>query len=157
VKNDVEHDRHENKKKDPGFEIGRRQELINLIRESGFGFLATTEGSQPRVRPMMTYLTDEGDLLLAVFSKRRTLNQIKKNLLVEICYINPKMCFCRISGKAVISSEMSKKELLWNKVPRLRQYFSGTMDPNFVLLEISTTAAEIVNPGQEIPDVVNLK
>lgn len=155
--NAAERDAHQSKKKEKCEEMGRRQELIDLIRESGFGFLATTEGSQPKVRPMMTYLTEEGDLLLAVFSQRRTINQIKKNPPVEICYINPKMVFCRISGKAAISSEMSKKELLWNKVPRLRQYFSGTQDPNFVLLEIITTSAEIVTPGQKTPDVVNLK
>ena len=157
MKNATEQDLEETNKKKSGLGMGRKQELIDLIRETGFGFLATCDGNQPRVRPMMTYLTDKGDLLLALLSERRTLDQIKKNTSVEICYLNSKMCFCRVSGKAAVSSEISKKEILWNNVPRLRQYFSNARDPNFVLLEIITTSAEIMTPGQEAPDAVSLK
>ena len=157
MKNTAKQDLQESNKKKNGVGMERKQELIDLIRETGFGFLATCDGNQPRVRPMMTYLTDEGDLLLALFSQRRTLDQIKKNPSVEICYLSPRMLFCRVSGKASVSSEMSKKELIWNNVPRLRQYFSGTTDPNFVLLEIRTTSAEIMSPGAEMPEAVNLK
>ena len=40
-----------------------KEEAIDIIRDAGFGFFATMEGNKPRVRPMMPYLTEEGDLL----------------------------------------------------------------------------------------------
>ncbi len=135
----------------------KREEVIDLIRDAGFGFLATVDGNQPRVRPMMPYLTDEGDLLLALLAHSRTIANVKKNPLVEICYVDRKMSLCRIAGKAAISQDLEKKEIVWNNVPMLRQYFSGPQDQNFVLLEITTNSAEFMTPAQKTPEVVNLK
>ncbi len=134
-----------------------KEEAIDLIKDAGFGFLATTQGKQPRVRPMMPYLTDDGDLLLALLPQSRTISQVKENPLVEICYVDRKMCYCRVSGKAAISEDPEKKESVWNNVPMLRQYFSGPQDPKFVLIEIKTEAAEAMSPTQKAPDFLSLK
>lgn len=134
-----------------------KEEVIDLIKDAGFGFLATAEGNQPRVRPMMPYLTEDGNLLLAVLSSLRTVSQIKKNPLVEICYVDRKMSFCRISGKASVSSDPEKKEAVWNNIPMLRQYFSSTQDPNFTLIEIDTATVEVMTPAHKKPDILSLK
>ena len=134
-----------------------KDEAIDLIKDAGFGFLATTQGKQPRVRPMMPYLTDDGDLLLALLPQSRTIQQIKENPLVEICYVDRKMCYCRVSGKATVNDDPEKKEAVWNNVPMLRQYFSGPQDPQFVLIEINTETAEVMSPTQKAPDFLSLK
>ncbi len=133
-----------------------KEEVIDLIRDAGFGFLATLDGKQPHVRPMMPYLTEEGDLLLALLSHSRTISQIQKNPQVEICYVDRKMEFCRVQGKASVSEDLEKKELVWNNVPMLRQYFSGPADENFKLIEIKTESVEAMTPQQKAPDVLNL-
>ena len=61
-----------------------KEEIVDLIRDAGFCLLATTEGSQPRVRPMMPYLTDENQLLIALLERSRTIPQAKANPLVEL-------------------------------------------------------------------------
>ena len=134
-----------------------KEEVFDLIRDAGFGFLATTEGNQPHVRPMMPYLTEDGNLLLALLEQSRTIPQIKKNPLVEMCYVDRKMAFCRISGQAKISQDLEKKEVVWNNVPMLRQYFSGPQDQKFVLLEIDTNTVETMTPTQKAPNIVSLK
>ncbi len=134
-----------------------KQEVIDLIKDTGYGCLATMEGNQPRVRPMLPYLDDEGNLLVAVLSRSRTIEQIKKNPLVEICYIDRKMWYARVTGKAKISMDMAKKQLAWDNIPMLRQYFSGPEDPNYVLIEIDTSAAEAMNPHEQQPSHLSLK
>lgn len=134
-----------------------KEEVIDLIKDAGYGFLATTEGKQPKVRPMMPYLTDEGNLLLALLSHSRTILQIKENPLVEICYVDRKMCFCRISGKASISTDLEQKGTVWNNVPMLRQFFSGPQDPNFVLVVINPGTIEAMSPTQKQPDILSLQ
>ena len=134
-----------------------KEEIIDLIKDAGFGFLATTEGKQPRVRPMMPCLTDEGNLLIALLSDSRTIPQVRENPLVEICYVDRKMCYCRIAGKASTSDDLAKKEIVWNNVPMLRQYFSGPQDPRFVLLEIDTGTIAAMSPTQKSPDILSLK
>ena len=134
-----------------------KDEAIDLIKDAGFGFLATTEGKQPRVRPMMPCLTEEGNLLLALLANSRTISQAKENPLVEICFVDRKMCFCRITGKASVCNDIEKKEIVWNNVPMLRQYFSGPQDQKFILLEIDTNTIEAMSPTQKTPDVLTLK
>ena len=131
-----------------------RDEVIDVIRDAGFGFLATIENNQPRVRPMMPYYTEEGELIVALLPRSRTITQIKKNPQVEICYVDRKMWYCRVAGKGKISEDKSKKETLWNNIPMLRQYFGGIDDPNFILLEIDIQEIEAMTPHQKEPEKI---
>ena len=138
-------------------ELAKKNWIIDLIKDAGYGCLGTLEDNQPRVRPMMPYLSDEGQFLLAVLSHSRTIKQVQKNPNVEMCYIDRKMCFCRIAGTAVVSEDLGKKEIVWNYIPMLRNYFSSPADSNYVLLEIDTDTIETMTPAQKAPDQVQFK
>ena len=131
-----------------------KQEVVDLIRDAGFGFMATTEKDQPRVRPMMPYLTDEGELLLALLPRSRTIAQIKQNIKVEVCFVDRKMWYCRITGKAKLSDDVARKEVLWNAIPMLRQYFSSAQDKNFNLAVIAIDSVEAMTPHQKTPETI---
>ena len=134
-----------------------KEEVIDLIKDAGYCVLSTISNDAPRGRPMMPYLNEDGNFLLAVFPHVRMVEQIKANPKVELCFIDRKMCFARVSGKAEIKQDLEKKELVWNYVPMLRQYFSGPQDPNFMLVEIETDRVEAMTPQQKNPDVLTLK
>jgi len=135
-----------------------KEEAIDLIKDTGFGILATVEGQQPRVRPMMPYLDeDSGTLLIALLPSSRSIQQIQKNPQVEICYVDRKMWFCRIAGKAKMTTDSTKKERVWDNIPMLRQYFSGPQDPNFNLMEIDSEHVEGMSPHQKTPDALSFK
>ena len=106
---------------------------------------------------MMPYLNEDGNLLIATFIKKRLVSQIQKNPNVEFCYIDRKMNFARISGKAKLSNDKGKKELIWNNVPMLKQYFGSPADPGFALIEIETGPVEASTPQQMMPDIISLK
>ncbi len=131
-----------------------KDEAIDIIRDAGFGFLASAEGDQPHVRPMMPYLTEDNELLLALLSRSRTIEHIKKNPKVEICFVDRKMSYCRVAGKAAISSDAEKKALVFSVIPMLRQYFAGPEDANFVLAEIKIEHVEAMTPHQKAPESV---
>lgn len=131
-----------------------KEEVIDLIRDTGFGFLATTEGDQPRVRPMMPYLTDDNRLLVAMLGRSRTIGQVEANPHVEICFVDRKMWYARITGKARISKQQEGKQILWDSIPMLKQYFGGVEDPNFHLMEIDITHVEAMTPHQKDPESV---
>jgi len=133
-----------------------KEEVIDLVRDAGFCLLATAEDNQPRVRPMMPYLTDDNQLLLALLGRSRTIQHIKNNPKVELCFVDRKMWYCRISGTASISDDQSKKEVLWNNIPMLKQYFGGTEDPNFVLALIDINEVEAMTPHQKEPEMINI-
>ena len=131
-------------------------EAIDIIRDAGFGFLATTEGNQPRVRPMMPYLTEEGELLLALLGRSRTIPQIKSNPNVEVCFVDRKMWYCRVAGTAEISKDLAKKTVVFENVPMLRQYFAGPEDANYHLAVITIKSVEAMTPHSRLPEQITL-
>ena len=133
-----------------------KEEAMDIISDAGFGFLATVEGNQPRVRPMMPYLTEDGELLLALLGRSRTIPQIKANPNVEVCYVDRKMWYCRVSGVAAISEDISKKKIAFENVPMLRQYFAGPEDPNFHLAVIEIKSLEAMTPHSRMPEEITL-
>ncbi len=133
-----------------------KDEVIDLIKDSGFGTLATMDGNQPRVRPMMPFLTEDNQLLIALLSRSRTIDQIRRNPQVEMCFVDRKMWYCRCAGKGKITTNIEKKTLVFNHVPMLRQYFASPDDPNFVLLEISIDSMEAMTPHQKQPESIPL-
>ena len=131
-----------------------KEEVVDLIRDAGYGMLATAEGNQPCVRPMMPYLTDEGELLLALLGRSRTIPQVKQNPLVEICFVDRKMWYCRIAGKSTISTDLGDKQILWDNIPMLKQYFGSPQDPNFILLKVEIKRVEAMTPHQKMPEEI---
>ena len=132
-----------------------KEEAIDLIKDAGLGFLATTEGNQPRVRPMMLYLSDDNSqLYVALLGRSRTIPQVKENPLVELCFVDRKMWYCRITGVAKISEDIEKKQLLWDNIPMLKQYFGGIDDPNFIFMEVDVKDVEAMTPHGKDPEIV---
>ncbi len=127
--------------------------IVDIIKNSGFGFLATVDpDNRPYVRPMMPHLSDDGVLLLAVLPHSRTLKHVQNNPMVEICYLNSQMTYCRISGKARISYDLEKKELVWNNIAMLRNYFASPLDEKYHLLEIDSERIETLTASQTFPE-----
>ena len=133
-----------------------RDDVFDLIKDAGYGVLATLDGNLPKVRPMMPYLDDSGNFLLAVLPNCRTIAQIQKNPHVEICYIDRKMRFARVSGKACVCHDRGKKQIAWDNIPMLRQYFTGPEDDKFNLIEIVTEAVEVMTPQSQQPERVEI-
>ena len=133
-----------------------KEEVIDLIKDAGFCMLATIENNQPKVRPMMPYLTDDHQLLLALLGRSRTIEQAKKNPNIELCFVDRKMWYCRIAGTATISNDKAKKLVLWKNIPMLKQYFGGPEDPNFYLMVIDINEVEAMTPHQKLPEKIPL-
>ena len=133
-----------------------KEEALDIISDAGFGFFATIEGNKPCVRPMMPYLTDSGEVLLAMLGRSRTIPQIKANPNVEICFVDRKMWYCRVTGTAQISDDLSKKTIVFENVPMLRQYFAGPEDANFHLAVVKIVALEAMTPHSRLPENIVL-
>jgi len=96
------------------------------------------------------------ELLLALLSRSRTIAQIKANPNVEVCYVDRKMWYCRVSGTAAISDDIAKKRIVFENVPMLRQYFAGPEDPNFHLAVIEIKSVEAMTPHSRLPEEISL-
>lgn len=133
-----------------------KNEALDIMQDAGFGFLATIDGDQPCVRPMMPYLAEENELLLALLGRSRTIEHVRISPKVEFCFVDRKMSYCRIKGVGTITTDVEKKMTVFNAIPMLRQYFSQPQDPNFVLVSVTITQIEAMTPHQKSPEYISL-
>lgn len=124
-------------------------EIKEMIQDAGVGYLATVEGNEPRVRPMMPGVFSDGTLYLATAKGSPKLSQIEKNSNCEMSFIDKRLSQVRVRGKARIDNDIKKKEWLSNAVPMLRSYFPTPSDPNFVLLEFKPTKVLLIHIGEQ--------
>lgn len=74
------------------------EQVCDFLKKAGIYFLATEEGSQPRVRPFGTAHIFEGRLYIQTGKKKKVAAQIRNNPRVEICAMHDGR-WLRISGQ----------------------------------------------------------
>jgi uncharacterized pyridoxamine 5'-phosphate oxidase family protein len=124
------------------------EQVKEIVKDAGLGYLATVEGNEPRVRPLMPALLPDGTILAATTKDSPKVTQLRKNDNYEICFIDKKLSQVRFRGKASISTDMKKKTWLANAVPMLRAYFPTDDDPNFILIEMKPEKILLINVGE---------
>jgi len=67
-----------------------RDEVVRRLRENTFGFLATAENGEPRVRGMMHYITRTGDIVFHTSSAKDVGRQLIEGAPVEYCVYDQK-------------------------------------------------------------------
>ena len=86
-----------------------KEEILNLIRINPVGYLATTEGDQPRVRALLMYKADENGIMFHTGTFKDLYEQIVKNPKVELCFNDFKSGVqVRVSG---VLKEVESKDI----------------------------------------------
>lgn len=126
-----------------------KQEVWQNLGEQQYIFLATTEGNQPRVRPVtLIHLQDK--LFVATGSNDAKVKQIEQNPKTEFCLLLEKS-----EGKGTIRAQCiahivdakDVKANVFNKIPFLREFWKTPDDPNYTLIKLQPIEFEYMKPG----------
>ena len=89
-----------------------REQILGFLNANPVCYLATCEGSQPRVRGMMMYRADSSGLIFHTGKFKALSKQLLANKQVEVCF-NSKDAQVRVAGVVEIVEDMSlKKEIV---------------------------------------------
>ena len=85
------------------------QEVYEFLKACGTYYLATLDGSQPRVRPFGTVDLYDGKLTIQTGRSKDVSRQMLANPQVEICAFNGQR-WLRVAAKAVEVPELAAQE-----------------------------------------------
>ena len=77
----------------------------DFLKETGVFFLATTDGDQPKLRPLGAFLEEDGKIIFGVGDFKEVYRQLCANPLVEIAACKPDGHWLRYTGKAVFETD----------------------------------------------------
>jgi general stress protein 26 len=93
-----------------------KQKIVEIMKKaSNFSFFATSDGDQPRVRPISSMVEDDMSVWMATSAASRKVQQIKKNPKVSLAFIQQPQGekAATIIGEAEIVEDMEQKKRVW--------------------------------------------
>ena len=98
------------------------QEVYEFLKKCGTYYLATVEGSQPRVRPFGTVDLFEGRLYIQTGKNKSVSRQIQANPRVEICAFDGER-WLRLAGELVEDGRIAAQQHLLDAYPSLQAMY----------------------------------
>ncbi len=117
-----------------------RELALAVVRTDRFPHLATTDGDQPRVRPVSPVRTDDFTVYVANLRFYHKTVEIAANPRVELCYMDDGHNQVRITGLASVVTEQSLLAEIWDANPLLRQYLGRIDNPDLIVYRIEPQA-----------------
>jgi general stress protein 26 len=107
-----------------------------VIADAKFPMLATTDGDQPRVRPVSPVKVDGITIYVANLRSYGKTAEIAANPRVELCYLDSAHDQVRITGTAEIVTDPVVLAEIWSANPLLRRYLGTPDNPALIIYRI---------------------
>lgn len=127
--------------------------LNDFLTEAGFFFLATTDGSQPKLRPLGAHIEMDGKVLFGVGDFKDVYKQLVKNPLVEIAACKPDGKWLRYTGKAVFDTDPKYADAMLEAAPNLKNVYNESTGHKLMMFHLEDATAVVINvmgPGEPI-------
>lgn len=105
------------------------EQVLKLLKENQYGFLATVDDGKPRVRPFGFMFQEEGKLYFCTNSKKDVYKQLNVVPYVEYSITSNDMVTLRISGEIVFTEELDKKEKVLNASELVKKGYKSADNP----------------------------
>lgn len=127
--------------------------LNDFLTEAGVFFLATNDGTQPKLRPLGAHLEMDGKVIFGVGDFKDVYKQLLANPLCEIAACKPDGNWLRYTGKAVFETEDKYAEAILDGAPHLRAVYNdetGNKMMTFHLEEAKAVVIPVMGEGESI-------
>lgn len=116
----------------------------SVMKQAGWGFLATTDGKQAAVRPMGGWAWVGKELWCATGARSDKVRELKKCPLAEYCFCDREGRHVRLSGSVDISTRQADKDKLYGLVPALKEHIDDPKSPEYVVLRMKPTRIRLM-------------
>lgn len=100
------------------------KQVLDFLSRVGVYYLATTEGDQPRVRPVGFVMEHKGKLAFCTGNSKPVYKQLAVNPKVKICCYDGEGNTLRICGKAVFATSPETQRKALEIMPALGNMYS---------------------------------
>lgn len=107
-----------------------------LMKEAGWGTLATTDGEKVGCRPMGGWTWVGGELWCATSRDSDKVTQLRKVPHAEYCFTAKEGKHVRIAGPCTISTDNDEKLRVYQAVPGLKNYIQDPAAPEYVVIKM---------------------
>ena len=125
------------------------QTVKDLMKEVGWGTLATTDGRKVGVRPMGGWAWFGKELWCATFKSSDKVAQLNRVPYAEYCICHKDGLHARIAGPCTISMDNDDKLKLYKAVPALKEHIDDPGSRQYVVIRMRPDRIRVMSPPDE--------
>lgn len=123
--------------------------INDYLTEAGVFFLATTDGNQPKVRPLGAHMEMDDKIIFGIGDFKNVYKQMLANPLIEIVACKNDGHWMRYTGKAVFETDSKYAEAMLDGAPHLRSIYNDETGHKMMCFHIEeATAVDIPLMGE---------
>jgi uncharacterized pyridoxamine 5'-phosphate oxidase family protein len=112
------------------------RDVTRFFEKAPYGFLATLDGEQPRVRPLMAPVERGGRLWFCTANTKPLYRQLRANPRLEFSATSSEMITIRIQARAAFSEDREMKAYFLDNFPLVRQIYGSPDNPIFAVFSL---------------------
>lgn len=127
--------------------------INDFLTEAGIFFLATTDGDQPKVRPLGLHLEMDGKVLFGIGDFKDVYKQMVKNPKVEIVASKQDGHWLRYTGTAVFESDEKYANAALESMPHLKNIYNEQTGNKMMVFHLENATAKdiaVMGEGEDI-------
>jgi general stress protein 26 len=118
-------------------EADLRRVALETMGAARFPMLASTDGDQPRLRPVSPVKTEVFTVWVASMRSSGKTAELERNNRVELCYLSDGHDQVRITGVVEVITGGAVRQQIWEENPLLRAFLKSIDNPEFVLYKVT--------------------
>ena len=123
--------------------------INDFLNDAGVFFLATTDGDQPKCRPLGAHLEMDGKVIFGVGDFKNVYKQLVANPKCEIIAAKQDGHWMRYTGKAVFETDTKYADAMLEAMPNLKDIYNEQTGNKMMCFHIeNATAADIAVMGE---------
>ncbi len=115
--------------------------INDFLNEAGVFYLATTDGDQPKLRPLGLHLEADGKVLFGIGDFKAVYRQLKANPKCEIVASKQDGHWLRYTGKAVFETDEKYAEQALELMPHLKEIYNEKTGNKIMMFHLEDAAA----------------
>lgn len=122
------------------------KKVYEFLNDAKTYYLATVEGSQPRVRPYGSTLFSDGKIFIMAWDATNATRQLAQNPKAEICAYNGKTL--RVECKLIEDKRQELKDAIVAKMPALKGMLGDNNEKAvmYQLTDVTATFYKLMEP-----------
>ncbi|MBR4223365.1 MAG: pyridoxamine 5'-phosphate oxidase family protein [Oscillospiraceae bacterium] len=127
--------------------------ITEIIKEAGAFFLATTDGDQPKVRPLGLVLEADDKILFGIGDFKDVYKQLCANPKAEIVALGNNGHWLRYTGTVVFETDPKYAEMALESAPHLRGIYNEETGNKMMMFHLENAKAceiAVMGEGEDI-------
>lgn len=118
--------------------------VFDFIKDCNVFYVLTVNDDFPAGRPFGAIMEKDGDLYIQMGNQKNVYKQLKNHPQMQIIALKEgTRSWARVSGIAEECFDISTKEEMFEKCPKLNSLYNTPSDPIFALFKIKVVSSEL--------------